>query len=145
LGAVASATDGAIAAGPPFTIGFALVPLVCAATAFISSRQRAAIATVKGMGIWLVVALPLSLANPIVGLSTGFAASGAFTLRSTVVKPGRNRTLGVLFVVLYLAVLVSILPQAAILAGALSPLLVIRAADIYSERREAGLAESQVA
>ena len=111
------------------------------ATSSLLSSIRAAMAVLKGMGIWLVLGLPLSLANPIMGLATGFTAAGVFTIRTTALRPGRARWLAVLLTAAYLLLLVAILPQAAILAGALTPLLAIRAADLYSERREA-LAES---
>ena len=137
VGAVASLSEGDVPAGPAFAVGFALVPVVCLAAAFISAQQRASMAVLKGMGIWLILGLPLSLANPIVGLATGFTAAGVFTIRPTALRPGRARWFAVLLTAAYLLLLVAILPQAAILAGALTPLVAIRAADIYTERKEA--------
>lgn len=147
VGAVASVTEGDVPAGPAFAIGFALVPLVFVAAAFGSAQRRAATSVLKGMGIWLVLGMPMSLANPIVGLSVGYTAAGVFTLRTTAVRPAKARWLAVLITAAYLLVLIVILPQAAILAGALTPLLAIRAADVYSERKEAlregGLGEDE--
>jgi len=135
-GALLSVSDETVAAGPAFALGFVLVPVVCALAAFISGHERAPLATLKGMGVWLAVALPLGLANPIVGLSTGFAASGAFTLKALVLSPGKRRALAVLTLALYVTLLVAVLPQAALFAGAVTPLLAIRVADMISERAE---------
>lgn len=135
-GAVASATEETLAAGPIFALGFVLVPVVCALVAFISGHQRAPMATLKGMGIWLIVGLPLGVMNPVSGLSAGYAASGVFTLRSLALRPGKRRWMAVIAVVVYLTVLVFILPQAALFAGAVTPLLAIRVADMLSEKAE---------
>lgn len=134
VGALAAASEEDVAGGPAFALGFVLVPVVCATVAFASAHERAAMATLKGMGVWLVLGLSLGVLNPVVGLSTAFAASGAFTLRATVDRPGKARAVAVLLTAAYLLVLVLVLPQAALLAGAVTPLLGIRAADIYSER-----------
>lgn len=136
LGVFASTTAESDAAAPAFALGFVLVPVVCAIVAFGSNHPRAPIATLKGMGAWLVVALPLSLVNPITGLSTGFAAAGWFALRADSLRPGRNRAWAVAGTAVYVTFLVVILPQAAILAGAVTPLLAIRVGDLLTERRE---------
>ena len=137
LGALAAIAEEDLESGPAFALGFILVPVVCATVAFLSAHDRASMATLKGMGIWLVIGLPLGLFNPIVGLSVGFTASGAFTLRSTVLAPGKARAWAVVLTAVYLLALAFIVPEAAILAGAITPLLAIRAADIYTERAEA--------
>lgn len=138
VGVFASASESGEAAGPYFALGFMLVPVMCAVVAFMSRHPRAPLATLKGMGAWLVIGLPLSLANPVIGLGAGYAAAGALTLRADALAPGRNRAWSILAIALYLAVLLLILPQAAIFAGAVSPLLGVRAADLVSERVEAG-------
>ena len=132
----ASTSDTGEAASPYFALGFMLVPIMCAVVAFMSRHPRAPIATLKGMGVWLVIGLPLSLVNPVIGLGAGFTAAGAMTLRPDVLSPGRNRAWAILATALYLAVLLVILPQSAILAGAVTPLLAVRAADLLTERRE---------
>jgi hypothetical protein len=132
----ASISDTGEAASPFFALGFVLVPIMCAVVAFVSRHPRAPMATLKGMGVWLAIGLPLSLVNPVIGLGAGFTAAGAMTLRSDVLSPGRNRAWAVLATALYLGLLLFILPQSAILAGAVTPLLAIRAADLLTERRE---------
>jgi hypothetical protein len=135
LGVIASVIDEQTeASGPAFALGFILVPVVAAAAAFISGHDKAPTATLKGMGVWLGVALPLALFNPVTGFSAGFAACGALTLRSELTRPGRARWAAVALLALYITALVLILPQAALLAGALTPLLAIRGADMYLER-----------
>lgn len=142
VGVFASTSDEAIAAGPAFALGFILVPVVCATVAFVSRHPQAPMATLKGMGAWLVLALPFSLGNPIIGLSVGFAAAGALTLRSDGLRPGRYRMLAVVGTGVYIVVLILILPQAAIVAGAVTPLLAIRAGDLITEQRERAQEES---
>lgn len=135
-GALIAVSDDTEPAGPAFALGFVLVPVVSALVAFISGHERAPMATLKGMGVWLIVGLPLGLANPIIGLSAGFAASGAYTLKALALRPGKRRAFAVLGLALYVALLVVVLPQAALFAGAVTPLLAIRVADIISERAE---------
>ena len=136
MGAAVSVADDAGPAGPAFAFGFALAPIMCCLTAFVSGHQRASMAALKGMGVWLAVGIPLSLLNLIPGLSAGFAASGAFTLRSLAVRPGKKRAWAVVLLAGWVTVLVYLLPQAALLTAAATPLLAIRLADVLSERAE---------
>lgn len=136
IGVFASTSGITEAGGVYFALGFILVPVTCAVVAFMSKHPRAPIATLKGMGAWLVIGLPFSLLNPVIGLGAGYASAGALTLRSDAVSPGRNRAWAIVATALYLAVLLLILPQSAILAGAVTPLLAVRAADLLTERRE---------
>ncbi len=139
VGVFASGSEQSEAGGPAFALGFILVPVLCAVVAFMSRHPRAPLATLKGMGAWLVIGLPASLLNPVIGLGAGYTAAGAFTLRADTLAPGRNRAWSVLGMALYLAVILAIVPQAAILAGAVAPLLAVRTADLMTERREARL------
>lgn len=134
----ASTSDSGEAAAAYFALGFVLVPITCTVVAFMSRHPRAPLATLKGMGVWLVIGVPLVLLSPVIGFGTGYAAAGAMTLRSDALAPGRNRAWAILATALYLTLLLFVLPQSAILAGAVTPLLAIRAADLLSERREEG-------
>ncbi len=136
VGILASASDEDIAAGPAFALGFTLIPVWAATVAFTSAHERAPMATLKGMGVWLILGLPLALVNAVVGLSVGFAAGGSFALRSTALRPGRARWLSIAALIVYVGLLLVILPQAALFAGAVTPLLALRIADIYAERYE---------
>jgi hypothetical protein len=132
----ASRSESGEAAGPYFALGFMLVPIMCAVVAFMSRHPGAPMATLKGMGVWLAIGLPLVLLHPVIGFGTGYTAAGAMTLRSDVLSPGRNRAWAIFATALYLALLLFVLPQSAVLAGAVAPLLAIRAADLFTERRE---------
>ena len=93
-------------------------------------------ATLKAMGVWLVLALSLGLLNPVSGLSVAFGAAGVFTLRRPVSTTTFARSAAVVLTGMYVLLLVVILPEAGIFAGAVTPLLAVRSADIYRERRK---------
>lgn len=136
LGALAAQSEGDLAAGPAFALGFGLVPLVFVAVAIISRRQNAPASILKAMGAWLVFALPLGLFNPVTGLVAGFSAGGALTLRPPAMMTKRWRARAAILGTIYVTGLVLIVPRAGIFAGAVTPLLVIRAADVYAEKTE---------
>ena len=136
FGALVSLSDDPTGGGGAFALGFLLVPTVFASVAFISGHLRAPLATLKGMGLWLVVALPFGLLNPVTGLTLGFTAGAAVTLRGEE-GVGRIRAISVVVAAIWVSVLVFILPEAGLFAGAVTPLLAIRAADVYAETRNA--------
>ncbi len=122
-------------AGPFFALGFMLVPVVFATVAFLSGQANAPIATLKAMGLWAIIALPLGLVNPVMGLCAGFTAGAAVTMRATPEIPGRARMYAVLLATGYVTTLLLILPQAGVFAGAVTPLLAVKAADYYTEKK----------
>lgn len=142
LAVVSTQSDTPEAAGPAFALGFSLVPIVFVAVALISGKERAPIATLKAMGLWLLVTLPLGIVNPVTGLCAGYGVGGALTLRSTVTDSLRPRLVAVAVTALYATVLVVLVPPAGILTGAVAPLLVVKFGDYYVERREAVRGES---
>jgi hypothetical protein len=142
LGAVASQSDGPVAAGPAFALGFSLVPIVFVLVAFVSGAGRAPVAALKAMGLWLLIALPVGLINPVTGLCAGFTAGAAVTLRHSEFHQRGARAWAVLIAASYVTVLVLTFTQAGIFAGAVTPLLAIKAADIYSERRNSPVERS---
>ncbi len=137
LGAVASQSDNVEAGGPAFALGFGLVPIVCVAVALGSARLRPATSVLKGMGLWLLIALPVGLINPVTGLCAGFAAAGAVTLRREEGQRMKPRVAAVVMAAGYVTLILFLLPQAGIFAGAVSPLFAIRGADLWSEREDA--------
>ncbi|MEX1037548.1 MAG: hypothetical protein WDZ96_01675 [Acidimicrobiia bacterium] len=137
LGAVASQTDTPEAGGPAFAIGFALVPLVLVVVAFGSGRVGPASSVLKGMGLWLLVGLPTSLISPVTGICAGFTAATSVTLHRAEGIPFKPRVVAIAMTAGYVTLLVVILPQAGVFAGAVTPLLAIRGADIWSERQNA--------
>ena len=134
LGALAGASDEDVAAGPAFALGFGLVPLVFVTVALISGRRNAPLSILKAMGSWIVIALPLFLLNPVTGLVAGFSAGGALSLRAPEIMTRRFRAWAGVIGTLYVTALVFLLPRAGVLAGALTPLLAVRAADFYAQR-----------
>lgn len=134
FGALISLSDEPIPAGPSFALGFILAPATFASVAFISGHEKAPIATLKAMGVWLVLALSLGILNPVTGLCVAFGAAGVITLRRDEWASTWTRSIAVVLTGLYVLLLVVILPEAGIFAGAVTPLLSTRAADMYQAR-----------
>lgn len=134
MGTLAAAFDDDVAAAPAFALGFSLVPVVIAVVAFVSGVENAPTTTVKAMGMWILLALPLGLINPATGLSAGFGAAAAMTLRRPEGNRVRHRVIAVLINTLYVTILVVLAPEAGLFAGAVTPLLAVRIADSWTER-----------
>ncbi len=134
VGALAAQSEEDIAAGPAFALGFALVPMVFLTVTLISGRPNAPLSVLKAMGAWLVFALPVGLFNPVTGLVAGFSAGGALALKAPEIMTKRWRARAALLGTIYVTLLVLVIPRAGIFAGAVTPLLVVRAADIWAER-----------
>jgi hypothetical protein len=139
LGSLTSQSDETTAAGPAFALGFALVPVVFVVVAFVSGASRAPVATLKAMALWILITLPLGLINPVTGLCAGFTAGAAVTLRQSEAHQRGARAAATVIAAAYVTVLVLTFTQAGIFAGAVTPLLAIKAADNYSERRSRSL------
>lgn len=138
FGALISLSDEPISGGPSFALGFILAPATFASVAFISGHERAPIATLKAMGVWLVLALSLGVLNPVTGLCVAFGAAGVITMRREEWTSTWTRSAAVVLTGLYVLLLVVILPEAGIFAGAVTPLLATRAADMYQARKLEG-------
>jgi len=134
---VAAQSDTPEASGPAFAVGFSLVPLVFLAVAFMSGKQGAPIATLKAMGVWLLIALPLGLFNPVFGLCAGFGMGGVLTLRARETDRWKSRALGVLAASLYSLAMLFIVPAIGLISGGLLPLAVLGLVDYYSDNRAA--------
>jgi hypothetical protein len=68
-------------AGGAFGLSLILVPMAFAAAAFVSRRDDAPLMVLAGMGLFLVVGLPvLVLRNPVGALITGYAAGAVVSL-----------------------------------------------------------------
>jgi hypothetical protein len=135
LGVIATQSETPEAAGPAFALGFTMVPIVLAAVAFISGQPRAPMATLKGMGMWLLVTLPIGLLNPVTGLCAGYGAAGALTLRAAGVRSLRARLVAVAAATVYSTLLVVTILPAGILTGAVAPLLAVKVGDLFHDRR----------
>jgi hypothetical protein len=132
---VAARSDTPEASGPAFALGFALVPVVFVTVAFVSGRRAAPMAVLKGMGLWLVIGLPLALLNPVFGLCMGFGIGGVVTLRRGESASWIVRTISVALIAVYCLVMVFIIPPLGILSGGLLPLAALGIADYYTRNR----------
>jgi hypothetical protein len=132
---VAAGSDDPEAAGPAFALGFILVPAVFAVLAFVSGHDRAPIGTLQGMGIWLLLALPVGLFNPVTGLAAGFGGGGVLALRREEHQSLRPRIIGTILTTLYVTLTLVIFVPAGLFAGALLPLTALGLSDWYAERR----------
>jgi hypothetical protein len=120
-------------------LGMAVVPFVFLVLAFGSRHPRAPGATGKAMGLFLLVALPLGLANVVAGLVAGFGAGAVIALRPDEgVTSYRRRWIAVASATVYVLVLlllssqVPVLAPFAVVSGAVLPLAVVGIADEIS-------------
>lgn len=135
---VASRDASSEATGPVFALGFALVPIVFVTVAFVSGRSRAPISVLKAMGVWLLVALPFSLLNPVFGLTAGYGIGGVLTLKVKDTDRWQARLIAVLAVAAYAFGLVVLLPSLTglgVLSGGLLALPALGLADAYTRNR----------
>lgn len=132
---VASRSDTPDAAGPAFALGFALVPIAFVVLAFLSGHRRAPIAVLKAMGIWLLIALPLGLLNPILGLCAAFGAGGVVSLKQRETDRWQTRSLAVVLVSVYSLGALLVYPPIGVLSGGLVPLAALGLADYYTENK----------
>jgi hypothetical protein len=134
---VTSEVDDATGGGGAFALGAALVPFVFLSLAFISGHRRASGAVLKAMGLSLLVAIPVSaiMQDVVTGLVAGFGAGGVVALRAEPVHTWKSRAIAVALVSLYVAVLVRVIIEAGLIAGATLPLVSIGGADSFVEFR----------
>jgi hypothetical protein len=132
---VATRSDTPEASGPTFALGFALVPVVFVAVAFLSGRRNAPTSVLKAMGVWLLVALPLGLFNPVFGLCVGYGMGGVLTLKENDTDRWQTRTIAVLLVATYSLAMLWVIPAIGLLSGGISPLASLGLADYYTRHR----------
>jgi hypothetical protein len=123
---VSSAGDGGPSPGPAFALGLSLIPFVFLALAFFSGHPSAPGAVLKGMGLAIIVGIPVSAlaADALTGLVAGMGAGGVSALRTD--GPGRTRAR---------AVAVAIAAEIAILLAPTFPFTSLGIADHLAERR----------
>jgi hypothetical protein len=132
---VSTRSDTPEAATPAFTVGFALVPFVFLTLAFVSGRSSAAAAVLKAMGLWLLIALPLGLLNPVFGLCAGFGMGGVVTLRVRETDQTAARVVAVLLASAYSLMMLFLVPALGLLSGGLVPLAALGLADYYTQHK----------
>ena len=134
---VAAAADDGPDPSPLFALGLGLVPFVFVALAFLSRHPRAPGAVLRAMGLSVVVALIVAgiLRDAASGLVAGFGAGGIVSLRAEDVHNWKARTVAVVISTSYVAILIYVSVETALLAGAILPFLSIGIADWVSEHR----------
>lgn len=147
VGLVAVASDRADAppAGPPIAFGLGLLPFVFIALAFLSSHPRAPGAAAKAMGLSLLVGIPVAALVPdaVTGLVAGIGAGGAAALRPEPQGSWKARAIGVAAVSVYVAVMVRIVPDVAVLLAPTLPFTCLGVADHLHEGRRTAREERQ--
>ena len=137
VGSLGTREDGATAVQTGLlAFGLALVPFALMVLAFGSKHDDAAMATLKGMGWFLLVALPLVVVvDPLVGTVAGLAAGGQSALRRDEVHSSRWRWYAVGALTVYLFVLRVVALEFAIVSGAVLPFTILGLVDQAAETR----------
>ena len=118
-------------------LGFALVPFVFLALALLSGHPRPPAATLRAMGLFLVVA-PLTAVltvDAVTGFVAGAGAGGVVALRSDEPHTWRSRAIAVAVAVAYTFVLVRVAGELALLPAPVFAFTGIGVADHLAERR----------
>jgi hypothetical protein len=123
--------------GAAIALGFALLPFVYVALAFLSLHPGAPMAVLKAMGLSLLVGLPISgiAGDAVTGMVAGVGAGGVVALRAEPYHRARVRVLSVAFASLYTMVLVRLAGDIVLLSAPILPLTAIGLADHFVEWR----------
>lgn len=138
LGAfVAAGLDDGPNPGPPLALGMAVLPMVFATAAYLSLNPRAATAVLKAVGLFFLVAIPISaLAQDAVsGLVAGFGAGAVVAVDRLPMHTWKSRAMAVAGATLYVFVLVRLIPPLGIASAPLLPFTMVATADYVNERR----------
>ncbi len=141
----ASAEEGsemaAQAAGGAFALGFSLVPFAFLVLAFGTNNPRAAGATLRAMGFWLVIGLPLILfIEPATGLAAGFGVGAIPAMRLEPEHSWKARLGWVAALVVYVFVLVQtgVAAGPGALTASLLPFVTVAFADWVVDEMQRG-------
>jgi hypothetical protein len=140
VGLVAVASDRADAppAGPPIAFGLGSLPFVFLALAVLSSHPRPPGAAARAMGLSLLVGIPVAALVPdaVTGLVAGIGAGGVAALRPEPNGSWKARAIGVAAASVYVAVMVRIVPDVAVLLAPTLPFTSLGVADhLHEDRR----------
>jgi hypothetical protein len=141
-GLVSLAADDAEGGPDPaaaIALGFAVIPFVFIAVAFMSGQANPPLAVLKAMGLALVVGPFVSAiaADAVTGIVAGVGAGGIAALRMPLGHRWTNRAGAVAFASLYTMVLVRTVGDIALLSAPVFPLTAVGLADHWVEWREA--------
>ena len=118
-------------------LGFALVPFVFLALALLSEHPRPPAATLRAMGLFLVVGVSTAVAtlDAVTGFVAGVGAGGIAALRADAPHTWRSRAAAVAVAALYTFVLVRTAGELALLPAPVLAFTGIGVADHLAERR----------
>lgn len=118
-------------------LGFALAPFVFLALAFLSEHPRPPAATLRAMGLFLVVAAALVIVtlDAVTGFVAGAGAGGIVALRADEPHTWRSRAVAVSLAAVYTFALVHTAGELALLPAPVLPFTAIGVADHLAERR----------
>ena len=138
VGALGTTTDGErVVALPLVLIGIGVVPFALLGLALLSRHPNPGSATLKSLGLFLLVGPPLIvILDPMVGMTAGLAAGGVTALhRDPDVHPIRWRWIAVAVLTVYVVVLLVVIPPFAVVSGAILPFTVHGLVDQAAETR----------
>lgn len=147
LVSVASKSPDAPPAGPFIAFGLALIPFVFIVLAFLSEHPRAPGAVVRGMGLALVVGIPVSAiaADAVTGLVAAAGAGGIAALRADRAEAWKARAIAVLAVSAYIYLMIRLAGDVTLLLAPTLPFTCLGVADHLVERRREQVEERQPA
>lgn len=133
---VRSAEDTAAIAAPLMALGLGVVPFAFLALAFFSRHRAFPMATLKGLGLFLLVGPALIvLLDVAIGAAVGLAAGGVVALQREEAHSRRWRWIAVAVMTIYLAVVFMLDQAFALMSGAVLPFAVHGLVDQAAETR----------
>ena len=138
IASLGTTTEGErVVVWPLVAIGMGIVPFALLALAFLSRQPNPASATLKALGLFILVGPPLVvLLDPLVGMVAGLAAGGLGALqRDETVHRLSWRWIAVAVLTVYIVVLVLVAPDFALVSGAVLPFGVHGLVDQAAETR----------
>lgn len=137
LVAVADEGDAGPNAGAAIAFGFALLPFVFVAGAFLTQHPAAPGAVLRGMGLCLLVGIPVSAVagDAATGLVAGVGAGAAIVVRRAPGDRLRPRFIAVALAAAYTFVLVRMAGEVALLSAPVFPFTCVGMADMVVARR----------
>lgn len=137
LVAVGDEADTGPHAGAAIAFGFALLPFVFVAGAFLTQHPSAPGAAARGMGLSLLVGIPVSAVagDAVTGLVAGVGAGAAIVVRRAPTDALRPRFVAVALASLYTFVIVRLTGAVALLSAPVFPFTSVGMADMIVARR----------
>ena len=131
----AAASEGETAfAGGLIGIATGLVPAVFACLAAVSQQERSIRTALLATLLWVAIGRPIAIVDIPAGLVAGFGAGGVVALKRQPVHTTTSRAAVVALCVVYVFVLGRIIPEAALMVGAVLPFAAVGVGDSIMER-----------